>query len=268
MVEAGRLSEIEDLAAFVAESFFPEDRIEPEVIAEQNGISHNYGHYEDAFDGMLEYLDGDFHIYGNLDRVKSPAHARARFTFCHELGHFYIDDHRNALVSGVGPHASFTDRQSSNPAEQEADAFAAALLMPASRFREEARHRRPGIDAIRELVNLFGTSYASTAIRYAKSSTHSVLAMRWTKSERQWCWSSDDMCHLTGNRIYRSAAKVPPGSLTALALQGGNTAGKTIGSSLAAWCPFIKPGSKTDWIVVEEVMSLGDFGVLTLLYPS
>ena len=268
MVEAGRLSEIEDLAAFVAELFFPEDRIEPEVIAEQNGISYNYGHYEDAFDGMLEYLNGDFHIYGNLDRVQSPAHARARFTFCHELGHFYIDDHRNALISGVGPHASFTDYQSNNPAEQEADAFAAALLMPARRFREEARHRKPGIDAIRELVDLFGTSYASTAIRYAKSGVHSVLAMRWTKSERQWCWSSDDMYQLTGNRIHKPTAKVPPGSLTALALQGDNTTGKIIGSSLAAWCPFITSGSKADWIVVEEVMSLGEFGVLTLLYPS
>ncbi len=268
VVKSGRLSEIEGLAEFIAESFFPDDRIEPEIIAEKNGLSYNYGRYANAFDGMLEYLDGEFHIYVNLDRVKSPAHARSRFTFCHELGHFYIDDHRNALISGIGPHASFTDYQSKNPAEQEADSFAAALLMPAGRFQAAARRRRPGIDAIHQLVNMFGTSYASTAIRYAKSDTHSVLAMLWTGDKRKWCWSSEDMRRLTDNRIYKSATKLPPGSLTDLAIKGENTTEKVIGSSLAAWCPFIRAGSKNDQIMVEEAMSLGEFGVLTLLYPD
>ena len=263
-----RLSDIEDLAEFVAESFFPSDRIEPEQIADQNGVSYNYGQYGDAFDGLLECLDGDFHIYGNLDRVKSAVHTRARFTFCHELGHFYIDDHRNALAGGVGPHASFTDYQSNNPAEKEADAFAAALLMPANRFGSAARRRQPSVGTIRELVELFGTSYQSTAIRYAKSNTHSVLTMRWTTTERKWCWSSDDMHRVTNNRVHKSAKNVPEGSLTSMALQGDVAEGQVSGSTLATWCPFVTAGSKADWIVVEEVMSLGEFGVLTLLYPA
>ena len=268
MSAISRIRDIEELAEFIAETFFPNDRVEPEQIADQIGVSHNYGHYGDAFDGLLECLDGDFHIYGNLDRVKSARHARARFTFCHELGHFYIDDHRNALAGGVGPHASFTDYQSNNPAEKEADAFAAALLMPAKRFGLAARRRQPGIDAIRELVELFGTSYQSTAIRYAKSNMHSVLAMRWTTTERRWCWSSDDIHRITGNRMHKSAQNIPEGSLTAMALGGGDVEGRVSGSTLSTWCPSVTVGSKADWIVVEEVMSLGEFGVLTLLYPA
>ena len=111
VISVKRLQDIEELAEFVTESTFPNSRTEPEQIAEQLGITHNYGHYEDAFDGLLEYCDGDFHIFGNLERVYYPEHPRARFTFSHELGHYFIDEHRNALAGSVGPHASFTDYQ-------------------------------------------------------------------------------------------------------------------------------------------------------------
>lgn len=263
-----RMRVIEELAEFIAESSFPNSPIEPEEIADEFGVTHNYGNYEQAFDGLLEYREGDFHIFGNLDRVRSPDHPRARFTFSHELGHYFIDEHRNALAGGVGPHASFTDYQSANPAEREADAFAAALLMPANRFNSAVRQRRPGAQSIRELVEQFGTSYASTAIRYAKSSTYPVIVMRWTVEERKWCWSSKDMFRITRNKLHKPANKIPEGSLTLSVLQGSPTGQEAKGSTLSAWCPFVASGSRTDMIVAEEAMSLGDFGVLTILYPA
>ena len=263
-----RINEIEELGEFVTESYFPNSRIEPEVVADVNGISYNYGNYGDAFDGLLECLDGEFHIYGNLDRLRSPGHARSRFTFGHELGHFYIDDHRNALTAGVGPHASFTDYQSKNPAEREADAFAAALLMPMSRFRSEAKRRSPGVGSIRELVDLFGTSFASTAIRYAKSNTHPVIVMRWTRDGCKWCWSSDDMAQLTRRSVYQKVAQLSVGSLTEHALQGTPSGENAKGSTLSAWCSYISPGSRGDVIVVEELLPVGEFGYLTILYPA
>ena len=268
VISVKRLQNIEELAEFVAESTFPNSRIEPEQITDQLGITHNYGHYGDAFDGLLEYCDGDFHIFGNLERVYYPEHPRARFTFSHELGHYFIDEHRNALAGGVGPHASFTDYQSNNPAELEADSFAAALLMPEKRFFSAVRPRRPSVQSIRELVEQFGTSYASTAIRYAKSNLHSVIVMRWTFEERKWCWSSKDMHQITGNKLYKFAEKIPVGSLTHSMLYGIQEMHSVKGSTLSAWCPFVMPGSKKDMIVSEETMSLGSYGVLTILYPA
>ena len=260
--------DIEELAEFVAEATFSNSRIEPEQIADQLGITHNYGHYEDSFDGLLEYHNGDFHVYVNLDRVYSPEHPRARFTFSHELGHYFIDEHRKALAGGVGPHASFTDYQSNNLAELEADSFAAALLMPEKRFFSAVRPRRPGVQSIQELAKQFGTSYASTAIRYAKSNLHSVIVMRWTIEERKWCWSSNDMYQITSNKIYKSAEKIPVGSLTHSMLYGKKEKDSVKGSTLSAWCSFVRPGSKNDKIVSEETMSLGSYGVLTILYPA
>ena len=59
--------------------------------------------------GMLEHRggrpacwSGGWHIYCNLDCVGQKDSPRARFTLAHELGHYYIDEHRNALVAGRG----------------------------------------------------------------------------------------------------------------------------------------------------------------------
>lgn len=263
-----RSNEIEELAEFIAETYFPNDRVEPLVIADQLGITYNFGHYADAFDGLLEYMDNRFHIYANLDRLRSPDHPRARFTLGHELGHFYIDDHHNALTGGVGPHASFTDYQSQNPAEQEADSFAAAFLMPMERFKSATKKKTPGAAAIRELADVFGTSYASTAIRYARSNIHSVIVMRWTLEGRKWCWSSDDLHSITKNKAHRALEPIPRDSLTISTLQSPSTELNRRGSTLSTWFPFIANGSRDDRIVVEEVIYLGDFGVLTILYPE
>ena len=268
MVSESRMRDIEELAEFVAESTFPNSRIEPEQIADRLAVTYNYGHYENAFDGLLQYYENTFHIFGNLDRVYSSRDPRARFTFSHELGHYFIDEHRNALIGDVGPHASFTDYQSDNPAEREADSFAAALLMPTKRFNSAVKKRPPSMQSIRELAEQFGTSYSSTAIRYAKSDLHSVIAMRWTSEERKWCWSSDDMYQITGNKFYKPTEKIVVGSLTKSLLHGTKEVQSTKGSTLSAWCPFIASGSMKDMIVAEEVMSLGNFGVLTLLYPA
>src|SRR5689334_23997225 len=55
-------------------------------------------HYGNCFDGLLEYEAGEFHVYCNVDRGNIPGGARARFTLAHELGHYFIDEHRIALI--------------------------------------------------------------------------------------------------------------------------------------------------------------------------
>lgn len=263
-----RLDDIEALGEFVADTYFPDKRVEPLDIAERNGMTHSFDHYKDAFDGLLEYKNGRFHIYANLDRLRTPEHPRARFTLGHEIGHFYIDEHRNALIGGVVPHNSFTDYQSHNPAEQEADAFAAAFLMPMERFRSAARKKEPGAAAVRELADLFGTSYSSTAIRYARTNTHSVIVMRWTLEGRKWCCSSDDLLSLTENKAFRSFKRIPADSITLSTLRSVNGELDRRESTLSKWFPYVVARSRKDRKVIEEVISLGEFGVLTILYSA
>lgn len=90
--------EIDEFAEWLANDRFPNtNRIEPLEIAKHAKIAVIPGRYADSFDGMLEHDGGRFFIFCNLDRVESLASTRARFTLAHELGHFYINEHRNAL---------------------------------------------------------------------------------------------------------------------------------------------------------------------------
>jgi Zn-dependent peptidase ImmA (M78 family) len=132
------------LAEEISNYYFPEGIIYPEKIAADSGITFSYGNYGDAFDGLIECLSHEFHIYVNIDRLVHSQTTRARFTFAHELGHYFIDHHRNALKIGRSPsHCSKTGFVSRNLAEREADFFASCLLLPETRFKMHC-HKRIG----------------------------------------------------------------------------------------------------------------------------
>jgi len=194
-VRPARVEEIAELAEAVADEHCPDGRVAPESIARANRITMSFGRYESAFDGMLEHLAGRFHIYCNLDRVGSADSPRARFTLAHELGHYYIDEHRNALAAGSAPaHRSQCEYESPNLAEQEADHFAANLLMPAWRFLARARQSPRGLEGIRKLAEWFGTSITATALRFANCDITPCAVVKW-----DWLLLEDaQQCHVSG----------------------------------------------------------------------
>lgn len=260
--------EIEELAGFVADSHFPNDKVDPYKLAEANGISYNFGRYEDAFDGLLEYRDRAFHIYGNADRIRDESYPRARFTFAHELGHYYIDEHRLSLESGSAAVACLTDFQSDISVEREADHFASYLLMPNQRFLSYARTCSKGSAAIRRLADAFGTSLSSTAIRFVRSNVSPVIAMCWTSTSRRWCWSSRDFYDLTKNWAFKDPSRLPREAETLRLLGDPSLTPEPRGTTLSTWFPRVRRGSLQDLIMIEDVLSLGTYGVITLLYSA
>ncbi len=52
-VSDARRQEIAELAEFIADSHCPEGCVNPEFIAKEKGITISYGHYQNAFDGLL-----------------------------------------------------------------------------------------------------------------------------------------------------------------------------------------------------------------------
>ena len=49
-----RSNDIEELAELVAEEHWVSERVNPLEIAAASGITFNFGHYDDSFDGYLE----------------------------------------------------------------------------------------------------------------------------------------------------------------------------------------------------------------------
>ena len=100
MISNRRKAELSELADYIATEDgnygMPVDLLR---IAEDNDITFNLGNYEKYFDGMLEYDKGHFHIYLNNYGTHSLRTGRLRFSFAHELGHYFIDEHRLVLCS-------------------------------------------------------------------------------------------------------------------------------------------------------------------------
>lgn len=269
---SSREKAITDLAEFIADEHFPTNKVVPEAIAKAVGITVSYGAYGDAFDGLLEHKEGRFHIFCNLDRVETRSSPRARFTLGHELGHYFLDEHRHALESGRTPaHPSFCDFESKNPVEVEADVFASALLMPKNRFLKSANKLVPGLPGILQLAGGFGTSVTSTAVRYATLNVRPSVAVKWMESGYSWKWISDDFYRAGYRKTIEDPAALLEGSATWQALRGNIPAEKQVvesGTTGSAWFPFVEGGGYRDVVLIEQAMRLGRFGVLTILYPA
>jgi len=272
LVGAERLSELAELAEAVADAHCPSGRVEPDRIARANGITMSFGEYGEAFDGMLECRDGRWHIYCNGERSGESDAPRARFTVGHELGHYYIDEHRNALAGGrASAHRSQCEYESPILAEQEADHFAANLLMPGARFVVKARAASRGLAGILALAGAFGTSLTSTAIRCAETDVFSCAVVKWTWKGYSWKRLSSATFQARLGRTFEAPTELAEGSPTRRALaheappeQGFFRAGTTA----SAWFPRVGAGDFRDAIFIEEAIPLGRFGVLTVLYPE
>lgn len=266
-----RLSEISALAEAVAREYCPSPPFNPEPVLKDNDITISYGHYGSAFDGMLEHRKQRFHIYCNLDRVSHAENPRARFTIGHELGHFFIDEHRNALSSGAAPaHGSQCEFESELAVEREADHFASHLLMPSVDFEKLARRHKPGLDGILVIARHFGTSVTSTALRYVRTEIVPCVVVKWSGAGFQWQWISTEPFRARLRSVTKTLASLPDDCPTRVALSGAIAPSSgyfEAGTTAACWFPFLNDADSRNVLLMEQAIQLGRFGVLTFLFP-
>lgn len=271
MITQKREKKIIDFAEYINQEYSNNGYIEPEKIAEAKKITFSYGNYHDSFDGMLEYSQDSFHIYINLYRSKYPSSGRSRFTFCHELGHYFLDEHRNALITGASqPHKSTIDFNSNLKVEREADFFAANLLIPRMYLAKKIGKSKLSADFVLKIVDHFGSSVTSTAIRILKLDHFPFLLLKSENGKILWSWPSKQLKDkglkypikqfgsLNKGSLTRTYSKVKIDSLTIL--RQGTTA--------SAWFSWIDERSSKNIVMIEEIISLGEYGILTLVYPD
>jgi Zn-dependent peptidase ImmA (M78 family) len=193
IIPSNRKNEICSLAEFIANDFSDGSITLLDSIAKDEEVFYYFDHYENAFDGMLLYDNSDFHIHLNIDSGNRENSKRGRFTFAHELGHFFIDQHRLGLKYGLlEPHASFHNVNQKTIIELEADYFACCLLMPKENFRNLSGGRKFSLDTILNLSNRFCTSVLATTIRFAEIGTHEIIAVISENNIAKWFTRSND----------------------------------------------------------------------------
>lgn len=193
MIPEHRKKKLSEFAHHLATRFSAGTITSLDKTADYEDIGVYYDQYQDAFDGMLVHDDNTFHIHINKDRGNTANSKRSRFTLAHELGHYFIDEHRLGLKYGkLPPHGSIHNLNQKDLIEKEADYFASCLLMPREKFRDIAKGKHFSLDTITRLSEAFQSSILSTVLKFAEIGTHEVTAVISKENKVQWYAQSTD----------------------------------------------------------------------------
>lgn len=144
-----RKKKIRDLANFISIEYMEDFKLNLDKLVNSELILIHYNHYENYFDGLLIYEPKDFFIHLNIDSGNYKESRRSRFSIAHELGHYYIPEHHEAIINGTFPcHPSKFKPKQRNYIEEEADIFASCLLMPSLDFKKACYNKKFSFDLI------------------------------------------------------------------------------------------------------------------------
>ena len=117
--------------------------------------------------------------------------GRKNFTIAHEIGHNSLHAGRDEFRCSI---RDLTDMQPHpQNIEQEANKFAATLLMPTDDFREQMKTRDVSLAHLGDIANhRYCTTVTATCIRFLELSQQSPLAMVRTNGTRVLGWSRTD----------------------------------------------------------------------------
>lgn len=163
-----RLERIENIAHFIALNYSGSTGTDLSKITKNEGIPILYDHYENCFDGLLSFETNHFYIHLNIDMGNNPNSKRSRFSLSHELGHYFIPEHHESIINGnfrCSPSVFKIYRD--DMIEEEADCFAAHLLMPSELFKRLCTHKKFSLDLVYSIAELLNVSMLSTLLRFA-----------------------------------------------------------------------------------------------------
>jgi hypothetical protein len=235
--------------------------IDPFHIADMNEIQVGEKEF-DGISGCFLNAGGVFAIL-HTNRINNTGFIR--FTVAHELGHYFLPGHIDAILEEGGMHTSEMSFSSRNWMEKEADRFAAELLMPRSQFTPVVEKAGVGLQAIKNLSDLCITSLEATAIRYVEFTEDPVVVIvskETSPAQIQYACVSPCLREIDALRWVEKGQLIPPGTETAHFHKNGLENGEAEGRSiLDQWF-----ADSLEVEMDEEVIRLGGSGrVLTVL---
>jgi Zn-dependent peptidase ImmA (M78 family) len=217
--------------------------------------------------GVSGCLSGAGDSFGIFYNGSIASEGFRRFTVAHELGHYFLAGHyKHIFADGNSRHESDSGFSSDDPYEREADAFAAALLMPEELFRTACACVQPGLKAVETLAEKCVTSLTATAIRYAVLSDDPITVVCSKDNRVQFAFMSETLKQRRGLTWITKNSGVPDGTATSrFNRDPKNIAQSKRVSSSSPMDLWFECGGTLQ--VTEEVVGLGNYGLtLTVLY--
>jgi hypothetical protein len=238
--------------------------IDPFALAATEGITIQAK--PDAAPGVSGMLMRVGSAFGILYATHIANEGYQRFSIAHELGHYFHPGHIDAVFADGGQvHTSRAGFVSDDKYENEADHFAAGLLMPDPMFRSALIKSDDGLAGIEHLSDLCRTSLTATAIRYVQKATIPVAIVISTGTRIDYCFMSDALKEFRGIDWMRKGSPLPASVLTRDF--NGNAANIADGKrqeNMAGLQEWFGGGRSLE--IREEVLGLGGYGkTLTVL---
>lgn len=198
--------------------------------------------------------------FGIMFATHIPNEGFQRFSVAHELGHYFLPGHIDAVFSGDAQvHVSHAGFVSDDPYENEADHFAAGLLMPAPMFHAALVHAEDGLAGIEHLAGLCRTSLTATAIRYTEKATIPAAIVVSTGARIDYCFMSTSLKEFPGLQWLKKGTSLPGGVLTRAFNGNANNIAEGVRdegtADLRDWF-----GGERSVEILEEVVGLGSYG--------
>lgn len=219
---------------------------------------HDIGEDLTGFSGVL-LRSGSRFVIGYASAVKSKGFQR--FSVAHELGHYYLPGHIDAVLSEAEPvHRSRALSGCDLDVEREADWFAAELLMPEVLVEPLARHGAE-LAVCERIADVAETSLLAASLRLADLSKSPIVVVVSAAGLVQYAIMSEATKQLKGLTWIRKGERVPVETVTAdmNATPQKDRLSAQIDTSI--WFDDAKERP-----MLEQVVSLGGYGrVLTIL---
>ena len=238
--------------------------VDPFALAEKHAIEVEAK--PDSVEGVSGMLLRHGNKFGILYATHIPSEGFQRFSVSHELGHYFLDGHLDHVLPEDGVHESRAGFFSADSYEQEADYFAAGLLMPSRLFRREMNTVQTGLAAVEHLCRRCGTSLTSTAIRYADLADHAAAIVISTGAVVDFCFMSDLMKSVLGRFTWPARGSALPSDSASASLSANRERVRATDrvddeTSSRAWFD-----STRSVVLSEEAIGLGRYGrTLTVL---
>jgi hypothetical protein len=203
--------------ALVAEKVVSDQGIK-QLPVDPIAIAHNLGIevtpqpvHTRGVSGMLMRVDSTFGI-AYATHINSIGFKN--FSIAHELGHYFLPGHIDAVFSRDNLHVSKAGFYSEKQYEIEADLFAARLLMPQRLFKEAALSVDEGLHEIEELSRTCKTSLTATAIRYAECVEYPMAVIVSVRDKVNYCFMSEPLKEVSYLTWIRRGQNLPTNTMT------------------------------------------------------
>lgn len=154
------------------------------------------------FEGALYPVTGGWAIIYNID----VSEGRKRFTIAHEFGHYLM--HRSLFPKGIECSEEAVTFRSGADLEEDADIFAASLLMPLDDFRARLPPNAvPTLDDLGALADHYGVSLISCILRWLEYTERRAMLVIARDDFVLWSRSSEPALK---TRLYMRTKSAPP----------------------------------------------------------